>query len=177
MKPTVSDRITLRPPGSFSAAHGGIERREQQVLRQHLGFGQRVEQGRFAGVGVADQRHDRIRHALARAAMQAARAFHVFELLADLDDALADQAAVGFDLGFAGTAEEAEAAALALKMGPASDQPAALIGEMGELDLQAPFPRLRAFAEDFQDERGAIEHLRVPRLLQIALLHRAKAAR
>lgn len=42
---------------------------------------------------------------------------------------------------------------------------------MREFDLQAAFPRLRAFAEDLQNERGAIQHLRIPCFLQIALLH------
>lgn len=45
---------------------------------------------------------------------------------------------------------------------------------MGEFDLQAPFPCLGALAEDFQDERGAIEHLGRPHLFEIALLNRRK---
>lgn len=45
---------------------------------------------------------------------------------------------------------------------------------MRELDLQPTFPRLRAFAEDFQNERGAVQHLGIPRFLQIALLHGGK---
>ena len=43
----------LMPP------HGRVERREQHVLRHHVGAGQPVEQRRFAGVGVADERDDR----------------------------------------------------------------------------------------------------------------------
>ncbi len=138
----------------------------------HLRFGQRVEQGGFAGIGVADQRHHRVRHALARLAVQAAGALDLFQFLADLGDALADQAAVGFDLGFARPAQKAEAAALALQMGPAAHQPAALIGQMGELNLKPPFARLGALAEDFQDQRRAVEHLGLPGPLQIALLDR-----
>ena len=72
--------------------------------------------------------------------MQAAGALDLFQLALDFRDALADQAAVGLDLGFAGTAEKAEAAALALKMGPDSHQAAALIGQVREFHLQAALP-------------------------------------
>src|SRR5271170_7962178 len=106
--------------------------------------------------------------------MQSARAFHLLQFLADLEDTFADQAAIGFDLCFTRTTQEAEAAALAFQVGPASDETAALIGEMRKLDLQATFSSLRAFAEDFEDQRCAIKHFRAPRLFQIALLHGAQ---
>ncbi len=43
---------------------------------------------------------------------------------------------------------------------------------MRQFDLQPPFPRRGALAEDLQDDGGAIQNLAVPGLLQIALLHR-----
>ncbi len=104
--------------------------------------------------------------------MQEARPLHLLELFADDVDALADQPPVGLDLRFARAAEKAEAAALALKVGPRPDQAAFLIDEMGELDLEAPFPRPRALPENLQDETGAVEHLGVPRRLEVPLLDR-----
>src|SRR3974390_2332422 len=106
--------------------------------------------------------------------MQAARGFDPLELFLDLGDALADEPAVGFDLRFAGPAEEAKTAALALKMGPASNEPASLIGEMGEFHLQAPFAGLCTLTENLEDQRRAVEHFGVPGLFEVALLHRRK---
>ena len=70
MKPTVSDRMMRRPLGELHLAHGRIERREHLVLGEDGGAGEAVEQRRLAGVGVADDRHHRIRHALAARAVQ-----------------------------------------------------------------------------------------------------------
>ena len=100
------------------------------------GTGQAVEQGRLAGVGVADQGHDRVGHAAAGLAVQAAGAADLVQLLLDPDDPLGDPAAVELELALAGAAQEAEAAALALEMGPGADQPRALVGEGGQLDLE-----------------------------------------
>ena len=79
--------------------------------------------------------------------------------------------AVGLDLGLTRAAEKAEAAALPLKVRPASDQSALLIEQMGQLDLQAAFPGRGPVAEDFEDEPGAVEHFGIPLCFQIALLN------
>src|SRR5690348_11356893 len=55
-------------------------------------------------------------------------------------------------------------------MCPGSHQAASLPGEMRQLHLQATLPGSRAFAEDLENERRAIEDLRGPRFLEVALL-------
>ena len=77
---------------------------------------------------------------------------------------------VGLDLRLARTAEKAEAAALPFEVSPRPDQPALLIDEMGELDLEAPFPRPRAPAENLENQTGTVEDLGIPRGLKVALL-------
>ena len=168
-----NDAVAVR---QLDRAQRRIERGEQHVGRQHRGLRHAVEQRRLAGIGVADQRHDRIRHALAAVAMQLARALDAFELGLDALDAVLDHAAVGLELRLAGAAEKAEAAALALEMRPRAHQPALLVIQMRVLDLQRAFARARAAAEDFQDQPGAVDDLRVPGLFQIALLHRRDRA-
>jgi hypothetical protein len=72
--------------------------------------------------------------------------FHLVELAPNARHAVADEPSVGLDLSFARTAEEAETAALPLKMGPAADQPPRLIIEMRELNLKPAFRRPSARA-------------------------------
>ena len=172
MNPTVSDRMIAPAGRQAEPAHGGVQRGEQLVARRDLGAGQRVEQRRFARVGVADQRHHRERHPPACRAVQAAGPPHLLQLLLQLDDAFADQAPVGFDLCLAGAAEEAEAAALAFEVGPRPHQARALILQMRQFDLECAFLGGGALAEDVQDQPGAVDHLAGPGALQVALLHR-----
>src|SRR5207253_5069565 len=126
------------------------------------GASQPIEQRRFAGIGVADQRHNRVRHPPTRLPMQGARALDVIELAPQMGDALADQAAVDFELALAGTAEKAEAAALAFEMGPRAHLPRALVRQCRQLHLQAALMGAGALAEDFEDQAGAIDDLGLP---------------
>ena len=100
-----------------------------------------------------------------------ARALDALQLLFDPRDALRNDATVGLDLGFTRPTEKSKTAALAFEMSPRAYQAAALIGQMRKLDLQRSFARAGALPKYFKNETGAVEHLGVPGLFQIALLH------
>lgn len=104
--------------------------------------------------------------------MKATRADDLVKIAAELCHPIADQASVGLDLRFARTTKEAEATPLPFQMRPAAHEPTRLIIEVREFDLQPPFRAGRAFAEDFEDEPGAVDHFRLCFGFEIALLDR-----
>src|SRR4029453_2412818 len=80
-----------RPAARQLQAPGGrIEGREQLVLDQDSGPRQPVQQGRLAGVGVADQGHRGDAGPLAATALDVAGPGHVDQVAAELGDAAAD---------------------------------------------------------------------------------------
>lgn len=82
---------------------------------------------------------------------------------------MCDQAAVGFELGFA-RPFQADAAFLALQVAVAAHEAAGEVGELGEFDLQTAFLALRALREDGEDEADAVEHAALQGFFEIALL-------
>ena len=130
-----------------------------------------IEQRRLAGVGVADQRDRRHRRLVPPLAQLRAAAADRVDLLRQDADAVADAAAVGFELGFAGAAR-ADAAAQPRQRVARSDQPRHQVLELRELDLQLAFPRARAAREDVEDELRAIDDLAIERAFEIAQLRR-----
>ena len=111
MKPTVSETSSSRLIRQPHLPDERIERHEQRVGRDRVAAGQRVEQRRLAGVGVADQRDGRHRRLVPPLAQLRRGAAAPCSMSFDRTlDARADAPAVGFELGFAGAAR-ADAAA------------------------------------------------------------------
>ena len=141
-------------------------------LGKNAGSGQPVEQGRLAGIGVADEGHRRIRHILALGPMKPPGSTDLLQLTAQLGHFLVEQATVGLDLGFTWTGQKAPTAPLAFQVGPGPHQPRAFIGQTRQLDLQHTFLGARPLAEDFQDQPSPVDDLHIPGFFQVPLLDR-----
>ena len=107
-------------------------------------------------------------------AVQAPRPLDDLKLASYRVDAFADGAPVGLDLRLAGAAQKAETAPLAFKVRPRPDEPALLIGEARQLDLQPALLAACPIGKDLKNEPGTIENLRVPGLFEVSLLDRAE---
>ena len=151
-------------------ARGRVERGEQFVLRQHIRAGESIEQGRFAGVGVADDRGEGPVIALPRIALGRALAAHDFEVARNVGDAILHPAAVGFQLRFTFTAAHADAALLPRQVAPEPRQARQQMLQLRQLDLELALACAGALGEDVQNERRAVEDLAVKGGLQVAAL-------
>ena len=101
--------------------------------------------------------------------MQGAAGAHAFQVVLDLLDAAGDAAAVGFQLGFAGTAG-ADAAAQPRHLHAVAGEARQQVVQLRQFHLQAAFAGAGARGEDIEDELGAVDDLGIEGLFQVALL-------
>ena len=144
---------------------------EEAVADPDLGPGERVEQGRLAGVGVAGEGDPGQRGALSPRPHHAAVALQAAEPAAQGGDPVAGEAAVGLDLALT-RAPGADPAAEPLEVGPEPPHAGEVVLELGELDLQLALGRVGVVGEDVEDHRGAVDHRHAQRRLEVALLAR-----
>ncbi len=172
----VGERVDAAVIGR-GAAHRGIQRREQRILDEDAGAGERIEQTRLAGVRVPGDRDRRDRVALALGALGVARGCEVADLATQLRHARTDAATIEFDLRLTGTAGAHTGTACSdLATGLATHRvtPAAQtrqqVLELREFDLGLALAALGVLAEDVEDHGGAINHLDLHHVLQRAAL-------
>ena len=151
-------------------ARGGVESGEQLIGSVSARFGQQIEQGGFARIGVAHQRNPKGLAALTRTALGVALAFDLHESLFHRLDSLADHAAVEFDLRFTRTTTVTNAATLPLEVTPAAHQARRQILQPGQFNLQFAFVALSTVAKDLKNQHGAVCHRHAEVTLEVALL-------
>ena len=148
-------------------ADGGVEGGEEFVFCEYVGFGEEVEDGAFADVGVADEGH--ADEGFAVFALEGFLCVEFGELDFECRDFLLDEAAVGLDLCFAWSAH-ADAAALAFEMCPEASEAGEHVLELSELDLSACGGCACVACEDVEDESGAVEDAAFHFFLEVAEL-------
>jgi hypothetical protein len=142
---------------------GGVEGGKEQILGKDLALGEGVEQGRLAGIGVADDGDDRHPGADALLATLHAAAGQRLELLLQAADAVAQTAAVGLQLGFARTAA-ADTAHQARHGGPLAEQARQDVLELRQFHLDLAVESMGATGEDVENQLAAVDHLEVGEL-------------
>ncbi len=160
--------------GQVQLAGGRVQGGEQLVGRIGPCLHERVEERGLARVGVSDQGDVEGIPAGTLAPLGGALALDLLQALAGALDRVVDHAAVELDLGFAGAAARADAAALALQVGPAAHEAGAEVLQPGEFDLELALVAPRALREDLEDEQGAVGDRQFEMSLEVALLGRAE---
>lgn len=107
----------------------------------------------------------------ARASLRGVLAMQFGKLRTQGLDAITKQTTVGFELGFAGTAQ-ADTALLTFQVSPAADKAGRQMLQLGKLNLNLAFMALGALGENIEDQAGAIKHPRFQHPFEIALLRR-----
>ena len=159
----------VRAGHEFDSARGGIQRREEAVLDEQVGAGERTQDRGFAGVGVADQRGAELTRP--PFALRGPLPGDDLELAAQVADAAADQATVRLQLRLAGSAE-ADAAADAREVRPHPLEARQHVLELRQLDLHLRLRAARPRREDVEDQLGAVHDADAEPVLQVLALRR-----
>ena len=112
----MSERSTRPKSLTSHRARAGVERGEELVLDEDVGAGEGSREPGLAGIGVADQRNGKLLAAALDLAFLAG--LDVGELVLEVADAVAGEAAVHFELGFARPSQADAAALLPRQVGP-----------------------------------------------------------
>ena len=123
---------SLHPP-----AHR-VQRGEQLILRVNVGSGQRVQQCRFAGVGIAYQRNHRRLVSLPVPSAQAALLLQFFQFPSQLRHPFPDAPPVHLQLALA-RSPRPDASGQPAQRHPLADQPRAAVLQLRQLHLQLAF--------------------------------------
>ena len=174
-QPDRVDQQDLPPVRQGERARGRVEGCEELVLDEHPRIGQGVQEGRFADVGVADDRNGRDPLLFAAGAQESPPLFQLGKLFLQRGDPPPDVPAVGFELAFA-RAARADAAAQPGERAPQPRESGQPVAQLRQLDLQFPLGGDGPLGEDVEDEGGAVDDRHAARVLDVAHLRRGELA-
>ena len=151
---------------------------------------ERVEERRFAGVGIADQRDRAKWNSIARITPQRTLLTHFVDRLFNFRNPIANTATVGFEFLFARSpnsdaacaaarATTSAATALAAKARhrcALSSQARQHVIELREFDLKLPFAAARVLRENIENELRAIDDAALGDLFYVSLLRGREVA-
>src|SRR5690606_813902 len=106
---------------------------------------------RLSSISVTDKCDDRPRRPSPAITVKCAGTAHLLKVTAQAPHPLADHPPVGLNLGFARTAKEAKATALAFQVGPTAYRTALLINEVTQFNVKAACRSGSSFTKNFQD--------------------------
>ena len=161
------------PPGQVEPAGPRVEGGEQAVLDEHPGVGQLVEEGRLAGVGVADQGDGGQPAAPAGLALEPALVGEAAQVALQAVHAPHQPAAVDLELRLAGS-PGADPTGLLGQLATPAPQPGQPVAELGQLDLGLAFLGPGVLGEDVEDHGGAVDGGAAEDLFQVAGLGRGE---
>ena len=151
-------------------AHGGIQRSKELVLRKDVGLGEQIHQGALPHIGIAHQGQAHQRASVAP--LRGHLLVHLLKVLLEFGDALLDNTAVDFNLGFTHTAAGSHTASLALQVRPHACQARKHVVVMGQLHLHFGVGGFGPLGKDFQDKGCPVDNVRAGNhLFDVALLH------
>ena len=163
--PDKTDRVTQQERQILyrHLANGGVQRRKQLILREHLALAQQVHQRRFAHIGITHQRH--AYHLPAVLTLRRHLLVYRLQLLAQQGDSLTYHSFVGLYLRLTHTAVGASAAALAVQVTPHARQTRQHVLQMRHLYLRLRVTRLRALQKNLQNQYRPVDHPHIRRML------------
>ncbi len=164
--------------GVLVGAGRRVEGVEEPIAHPHPGAGDRVQEGRLAGVGVAGEGDGRDRRAVALGTHGLAALLDDPELASQRRDPVAGEPAIGLDLGLA-RSSRADAAVHAagaepLEVGPQASHAGEVVLELGQLDLELAGGAVGVVGEDVEDDRGPVDDRHAEGALEVALLPRGE---
>ena len=159
--------------GQGQTAGGGVECGKESILDMNIGPSKAVEQRRFAGVGVPDERDRPVAGARALFRLCLAMRLDLAQVGLELVHPTHETATVDLKLGLARTSG-ADTAALLGEGAAARAKAREAVAQLGKFHLGLTFLAAGVLGENVENDGGAVERRPAENLLEVVLLGRGE---